>query len=245
MRHCYLCDSGIAGSGHRRNVGTGRSNRVSFGRRVSTSTTRRSGLRTVCAGCAAQLDAQARFQAKVGTAVAAAVVLFVVYVSVTSHSSGNVSAATVTETASSTITDVGTSTNPVAPAADDSAGQFPTGGQVPGLSSAQTTAAKPKAAATPNDVVVVASSPHVRWRHQTNAGTRWSLGVADPEHPTLSINLGDANVATIVVAREFLNLDAAGMATRVDYLKGEIAKDFGMQSAKYSFLRDGQLRAYP
>jgi hypothetical protein len=151
----------------------------------------------------------------------------------------------VAETASGTPSDMGTSSNGAVPAAADSASQPTSSGSVPGISTAEATTSAPPAAQRSNDPTVTTSWTHVRWRHRTNAGTRWSLTVSDPEHPILFIDLGDANLATVTVAKEFLNLDAAGMALRVDFLRDKITKDFGTQSASFSFMRDGQVRSNP
>ncbi len=74
MQHCFNCGTEIRDGGHRRTVQTGRSRRLYRGsRRTSVSTTTSTGLRTLCAACAEEVDAQARFDAKVATIKAVAV----------------------------------------------------------------------------------------------------------------------------------------------------------------------------
>ncbi len=74
MQHCFFCGAEISDGGHRRMVQTGLSRRRYRGtRRTSVSTTTSTGLRTLCAGCAERVDADARFQAKVAKVKAAAV----------------------------------------------------------------------------------------------------------------------------------------------------------------------------
>jgi hypothetical protein len=62
MADCYTCGRvlGRDDQRFRRQVQTGTTERVNYGRRVSFGTSTRSGLRTVCAGCAASMDAAAR-----------------------------------------------------------------------------------------------------------------------------------------------------------------------------------------
>jgi hypothetical protein len=61
MAECYRCGGFVPrGQGYRREVYTGHSNRLYFGRRVSGSTGNRYGVRTICASCASDLDRRKR-----------------------------------------------------------------------------------------------------------------------------------------------------------------------------------------
>jgi hypothetical protein len=61
MADCYRCGTFIPrGQGYRREVYTGHSNRIYFGRRISGSTGNRYGVRTICATCAVNFDRSKR-----------------------------------------------------------------------------------------------------------------------------------------------------------------------------------------
>jgi hypothetical protein len=56
MADCYNCGASIAaGHGYRREVCTGHSSRVYYGKRISASSGRICGMRTICGECAQQM----------------------------------------------------------------------------------------------------------------------------------------------------------------------------------------------
>ncbi len=91
-------------------------------------------------------------------------------------------------------------------------------------------------------VVVPDSAP--RWTSVSGQGTRWRL-TRGPGPMTLSIDLGNGQVADVHVQPAFANLDSAAMNTRVDYLKQTILQSFSPRSASYSFGRDGSISLEP
>jgi hypothetical protein len=57
MAECYRCGDAVSrGQGYRREVYTGHSSRIYWGRRVSASSGSRFGVRTVCSRCAGNID---------------------------------------------------------------------------------------------------------------------------------------------------------------------------------------------
>ncbi len=58
---------------------------------------------------------------------------------------------------------------------------------------------------------------------------------------TVSIDLGNGQVADVHVLPAFANLDPASMNVRVDYLRQTILQNFSTQSRSYSFARDGSV----
>jgi hypothetical protein len=240
MRHCYLCDDAISGSGFRRSVGTGRSNRISVGRRVSTSSTQRNGLRTLCAACAGRVDEGVKLKNK---AVGVAAVLFVGFVI---YASSGGSQAPARQTASSSYdtpaaTPV-TITNPSA----EGAPRPPSGGSLPIISSAEAATVNTAALAVPRPSAPLPawnSAAAVRWKHRTGEGTRWSLKQLRANGMALLVDLGDDQVATVLVTPEFQNLDAATMEKRVEYVRSEVLKA-SPTSAAYTFARSGAVSPF-
>lgn len=76
MQHCAQCGASIPGDGFRREIRTGSSQRVSFGRRATTSRVARWTLRTVCHSCALRIDREKKGKVIAGTLAAAALGLF-------------------------------------------------------------------------------------------------------------------------------------------------------------------------
>jgi len=58
----------------------------------------------------------------------------------------------------------------------------------------------------------------------------------------LVVDLGGGQVANVHVAPAFDHLDLAGMNDRADYLRSFIVQYFPLQTADYSFDRDGIVR---
>ena len=58
----------------------------------------------------------------------------------------------------------------------------------------------------------------------------------------LLINLGNDQVATVVVAPAFEALDLAFMNVRVDHIRSVIDSYYGNRAVSYSFDRDGIVR---
>jgi hypothetical protein len=82
----------------------------------------------------------------------------------------------------------------------------------------------------------------VPWRHVTATGVRWSLRNVSATSMLLIVDLGGDQVANVSVAPAFENLDMAGMNDRVDHVRSVIGQYFPLQTANYSFDRDGALR---
>ena len=95
---------------------------------------------------------------------------------------------------------------------------------------------------TPPDAA--AGRPNVIWRHVTSTGTRWSLRHVGGSS-LLIIDLGGDQVANVSVAAAFEALDLQAMNFRVDHVRSIIGQSFTLQTANYSFERDGSLRALP
>jgi hypothetical protein len=243
VRHCYICDAAIPGAGFRRTVRTGTSNRVYFGKRVSTSRGEHRGLRTVCATCAGRIDAQARFAAGLVGFVVLVFVGLVIFGGATKKSS----------------TPNAYQANPVTPPGQTSASMYPA-----------TTEATPSPASVPPTVILGAAASSVgafpptnggrsapvpggsvqvptsmapalppAWRHVTSSGIQWSLRQL-PEGMRLFIDLGYGHVATLDVPPEFLKLDLSSMNTRVDWMKSMISQRWPPQSASYVY-RNGEV----
>ena|SRR5580698_10155565 len=76
MAMCYFCGPGVEGT-HRRSVVTGRSSGAFVSRRSFGGSGRvYTGLRTVCARCAASIDEQSKRSQWVGAVMAACVMVF-------------------------------------------------------------------------------------------------------------------------------------------------------------------------
>ncbi len=241
MRHCYLCDDAISGSGYRRSVGTGRSNRVSVGRRVSTSSTQRSGLRTLCAACAGQVDAGVSFKNK---ALGVGVLLFVGFV-IYASSGGSGPAAQ--QSASSSAYQPAAVEARVTNTPPEDAAQPSSGSSLPIVASAEAATVNTAAIAVPHPPAPLPSwksAAAIRWKHKTGEGTRWSLRQLRANGMALLVDLGDDQVATVLVSREFQDLDATTMEKRIDYVKSEVMKA-SASSAAYTFARSGTVSPYP
>ncbi len=241
MRHCYLCDEAISGTAFRRSVGTGRSNRVSVGRRVSTSSTRRSGLRTLCSGCAGRVDADARLKNKVMGVGAILLVGFVMYANSGTNGSARRPDVVMNHTEPASYpapADVRSTASPQAATQPSS----------PLMASAEA-AVVPRPAVTQQDAAPVrlpawTSAAALRWKHRTSEGTRWSLRQLRGNGMALLIDLGEDQVATVLVTPEFQKLDLPGMDRRVEFVRSEVVK-VSASSAAYSFTRSGTVSPYP
>ena len=62
---------------------------------------------------------------------------------------------------------------------------------------------------------------------------------------TVSIDLGNGQVADVHVQPAFGNLDPASVNVRVDYLHDTILQSFSHESATYTFARDGSISLEP
>ena len=241
MRHCYLCDDAIAGSGNRRSVGTGRSNRISVGRRVSTSSTQRSGLRTLCTACAGRVDAGQSFKNKVAGVGVLLFVGFVIY----ANSGGSRPAA---EPSASTSAPKPAAAEVQAPnPPPEEARQPSSDSALPIVSSAEAATVNTAAITLPHLPAPLPSwksAAATKWKHKTVEGTRWSLRQLRATGMALLIDLGDDQVATILVSREFQDLDATTMEKRIDYVKSEVMKA-SASSAAYTYARSGAVSPYP
>ena len=241
MRHCYICDDSISGSGYRRSVGTGRSNRVSVGRRVSTSSVQRSGLRTLCAACAGKLDADRRRKNQVSGVMAVLFVGLVIYAS--SGGSKPTAQPTATEAAYQPAAAPVPATEPPA----ESANQPASNSFDPQVSTAEAASVNTAAATILHLAAPLPSwksAAAIRWKHETADGTRWSLKKLRAGNMALLVDLGNDQVATVVVAPEFQNLDASTMEARIKYVRSEVTK-VSSASAAYLFARSGTVSPYP
>jgi hypothetical protein len=115
MAECYNCGAYIPkGQGYRREVYTGHSNRIYFGRRLSGSTGNRYGVRTICASCVQRIADRRRRTA----ITVVAIIAFLYVASLFDNSSSNrtsPSAAGTGATASS-LSYPGASTREIPPA---------------------------------------------------------------------------------------------------------------------------------
>jgi hypothetical protein len=252
VRHCYICDAEISGTGFRRTVRTGTSNRIYFGKRVSTSRGERRGLRTVCGTCAGRIDAQAKFKAVL---VGLVVLGFIGFLSFgggkndsSPRNSYQANSATPPDQASvatyrATTEEVHSSTSapPSAPlgavaSSADAAAPPATGGRRSQMSNDTTT---PVLGGSIEPSTSIAPALHPAWRHVTSSGVQWSLRQL-PEGMHLFIDLGYGQVATVDVPAEFLKLDLNSMNTRVDWMKNIISQEWPQQSALYVY-RNGNV----
>lgn len=83
------------------------------------------------------------------------------------------------------------------------------------------------------------------WRHVTPNGIRWSLRHASSTSMLLLVDLGGDQVATVSVAPAFENLESTDISDRIDHLRSIIGQRFSLQSANYSYDRDGAIRQRP
>ena len=253
MRHCFLCDAGIAGSALRRTVQTGSTSRVSVGRRVSASSGQRRGLRTVCQACANDIDQRNSRSAfldmttrRVLGGAAVAVVGFVIYAS--SHGGRDLprpSRDDIITPAHAASTE--TSFTPARPASRNQ----PLNGYVP----IDPTPSNPAPTVTAMNSIPlqvpsstaegVPNHPPVPWRHVTSNGTHWSLRRMSADSMLLVVELGGDQVANITVAPAFEALDLPAMNQRVDYIRTTVGQSFSLRTASYSYGRDGTLRQAP
>ena len=242
MRHCYMCDGEITGSAFRRSVGTGRSRRVSFGRRVSTSSTQRTGLRTLCSSCAGSVDAETRLKNKIVGTGLIALVGIVVFVSAQNHGTtttpddptNGAHVASDAAIAHSLAADAVPPATASSPVLSDAAPAVVAPAPVSGQHGPGTTVSLP----------AWKSAAALRWKHTTGEGTRWSLRQLRGRGMALLIDLGDDQVATVLVTPEFQALDLPGMGRRVEFARTEIAK-VSARSAAYAFSRAGVITPYP
>ena len=102
----------------------------------------------------------------------------------------------------------------------------------------------PAPAPTPAPVAAQPQPPPpdaaARWTNVSSLGARWRLNPG-AALMTLSIDLGNGQVADVHVQPAFANLDSAAANMRVDYLKQTILQSFSARSATYSFGRDGSI----
>jgi hypothetical protein len=83
------------------------------------------------------------------------------------------------------------------------------------------------------------------FRHLTVSGVRWTLRRVSISSMLLVVDLGDGQVANVSVLPAFEQLDLAGMIDRLDRLRSVIGQQFSLQTANYSFDRDGIVRHLP
>jgi hypothetical protein len=74
MATCYICSSSYASN--RREVYTGQSHRVNYGRRVSFGNSQYYGMRSVCDDCAYRIDIRRNLRVVFWQCVAIAVLLY-------------------------------------------------------------------------------------------------------------------------------------------------------------------------
>jgi hypothetical protein len=98
----------------------------------------------------------------------------------------------------------------------------------------------PVPAAVPSPDQPPAPPPAPRWGSVTAQGTRWRISKS-PGGYTVSIDLGNGQVADVHVLPAFANLDPAAINVRVDYLRDTILANFSSHSASYVFARDGSV----
>ena len=241
MRHCYLCDESIADSGFRRTVGTGRSSRISFGRRVSTSSTTRAGLRTLCAACAGRVDADEALKNKV---IGVGLVLFVGLV-IYANTGGSkavdhqVDAGPALQRGSASIEGQVQPQEASSPPQPSAAAPI-----VPAAEAAPL--GPPPATVGPAAVTLPSwkSASSIRWKHRTSGGRRWSLRQLKSSGMALLIDIGGNQVATVLVQPEFEKLDPPTMDGRVEYVRSEVLK-VSSTSAAYAYARTGTVTPYP
>lgn len=255
MRHCYLCDAGIPGAAARRNVRVSSTRRVSVGRRISTSSGERRGLRTVCQSCADELDRSGQQAAslaslgrKVAGIAAVGVVGFIIYVN--SHGGRDLprpSRDDFISPAHATPAEQVPPSPAFKPATRQAGGYAPFDPTPAALQSATNTVMAANAVpllSTPAPPDSPASRSQVPWRHVTATGVNWSLRhVATGS--LLMVDLGNGQVANVSVAPAFEALDLQSMNFRVDHLRSTISQFFSAQTANYSFERDGSVRLLP
>ena len=250
-----MCDANIPGAAARRNVRVSSTRRVSIGRRVSTSSGERRGLRTVCQACADELDRtsqQAASLASLGRKVAGvgavAVVGFIIYAN--SHGGRDLPRPSRDDLISPARA---TPTEPVAPSAPNKQPTRQASGYAP-LDPAPAGSPAPTSTVTAANAVPLLAvpaapdlslaRPQVPWRHITATGVNWSLRHV-ATGPLLIVDLGNNQVANVTVAPAFEALDLQSMNFRVDHLRSTISQYFSVQTANYSFERDGSVRLLP
>lgn len=240
MRHCYLCDDSITGSGYRRSVGTGRSQRLSVGKRISTSSTQRTGLRTLCSACAGQIDADARLRSRVGGGL----VILLVGVVILANIGGKETVQRTDEPATSaSLAPTDASVNAATiETQQESSNEPPLPGSTAVPNSGIGAAAGQAQSAMPS-LPSWTSAAALHWKHVTTQGTRWSVRQLRGGRMALLIDLGDDQVATVVVTPKFLRLDAATMESRVEYVKSTVEK-ISSNSAAYFYAPDGTVSSY-
>jgi hypothetical protein len=251
MRNCYICDAAIPGAGFRRTVRTGTSNRIYFGRRVSTSRGEQRGLRTVCATCADRIDAQARFTARLAGFAVLVFVGLVIFGGATKNSSpsntyqanpvtprGQTSVALYPATTEAMPSPTSVPSTAILGTAASSVGAVPptNGANQSGLSDGHSV---PIAGGSVQVSTSMAPALHPAWRHVTSGGIQWSLRQL-PEGMHLFIDLANRQVATVDVSPEFLKLDLNSMNTRVDWMKSMISQRWPQRSASYVY-RNGEV----
>lgn len=82
------------------------------------------------------------------------------------------------------------------------------------------------------------------WSHTTSTGTRWRLRPQGGDY-ILFVDLGDDQVASIRVARQFQYLDLDAINLRVDWLKSQITHAHSARSGSYQYTRDGSIYPIP
>lgn len=256
MRHCYLCDAAIPGSGHRRTVRTGSTSRVSVGRRVSASSGERRGLRLVCQGCAEGIDAGSRARPK-AFGVAAVVALAVVALMSSGSRQGNAPPKIEDLVSSANASSAPTPSASRASSAASAPASAQRAARAEGTANAVAERLRSPLGLPPSQEVLglaqsvtpttlnPPSASSASWRHVTQAGTRWSLRRRDATAMVLLVDLGGGQAATVVVAPEFERLDMVAMNGRVDHIRRLITQDSPGQSASYTFRRDGTVVRSP
>lgn len=100
----------------------------------------------------------------------------------------------------------------------------------------------PPTAAGSGSINTAAPASARLWPHTTASGVRWRiLPGNDPQHAVLYLALQNGQVATVLVASEFLQLSGADMDGRIDHIRDILAVGLGNPSGSYEFRRDGTL----
>lgn len=251
MRHCYLCDGDIVGPAFRRSVRTGSSNRISFGRRITTSTGQRNSLRTICQTCAEKIDSNDSQSMVIGAIPAILLIGAIIYAfSGTDKTKRNNDLPAVSITP-------GIATPVIQPPRSAVSDQIiPTmipsahapKGDMSSVQQDQTRAPSNLESTVPpgmSNPVIVPMPGSFRWRHTTENGVRWSLRKPNSSSLMLLVDLGGDQTAALIVAAGFENLSMLEMNKRVEWLKFTISQNHSTKSATYFYLADGVVRRGP
>lgn len=218
MRHCYLCDQSLPDAAFRRTVCVGNSNRFTWGRSITTSSTKSQGLRTLCSSCAVSIDTKnSRRRDLVESKVVFGILGFlglIVIISALAHfaSSGRNQNEDWQRVA-------------VEPATAEARGKDPS--ETPAF------LGSPKP-------LFAESKPPFSWRHTTGSGVRWSLRIVG-QSPVLLVELQGADFASIAVFQGFDKLPASEIDIRIDQIRSALDKERIRKDQKLKYTRDNTL----